>query len=84
MIKFRVLFGEIQECEVIKETEKQLTFINYKGVAIKENKRGSDCSWHESKHDAKECVISECNAIISKLNRQIECEVNRRTVIEQL
>lgn len=71
-IKFRARFNKIEEFEVIKETEKQLVYLDERGRECREAKITDWQSWHNSKEDAKEFMIGKKRKEIEQLNNRID------------
>ena len=73
MKKFRANYGtRIEEFEVTKETDKQVVYINNMGREIREAKKSDWASWHNSKEDAVNFLISKEQAKIDEKLKQIQ------------
>jgi hypothetical protein len=86
MKKFRAWhsFLSIEEFEVVKETDKQVTFIRDNGKEYKESRSSAYTSWHDSKEDAKLEVIRRIKFDINKLDSQIKYQKERIKEVEAL
>ena len=75
MKKFRSVSDyRIDELEVIKETEKQVVFIENNRES-REAKRSDYASWHDTKEEAREVMINRQRLKIEGYQRQIKyCE----------
>jgi hypothetical protein len=71
MKKFRARFNEIKEFEVVKETEKQIVYINEYKRECREAKIADWQSWHNSKEDAINYLIRKKQAEINQLEARI-------------
>ena len=72
MKKYKALFERIEEYEVVKETPKQLTFINERGSEIRESKRTEWYSWHDTYEEAKQALIEKYSNIVELKERQLD------------
>lgn len=73
MKKFRAKWGDrIEEIEIVKETDKQVIFINSNGRENREAKNSNWATWHNSKEEAKQYLISEQENKIEEKLRQIK------------
>lgn len=80
MKKFRAtsygLYPKIEELEVIKETEKQIVFIekdwNGRGYEQRNSKNSKWDSWHDTHAAAKDYLIEKQMSRIGELKLQIE------------
>jgi hypothetical protein len=73
MKKFRACYsGKIEELEIIKETEKQIFFISNSGMKTRENKLSNWASWHHTKEDAIDYLVSKENEEIESRLREIK------------
>ncbi len=85
MKKFRSKYGtEIEEFEVVKETDKQVIFLNSRGKEQREAKISGWQNWHDSKEDAKAFLISECDNQIGAHKFQIDMLIQRKNNINKL
>lgn len=81
MKKFRAgYFGELEEFEIIKETEKQVIYTSKSGVKTRENKFSNWAYWFDKKEDAVnylgsrekeklESTLIEIEGIIERLRK---------------
>jgi hypothetical protein len=81
MKKFRAgYFGELEEFEIIKETEKQVIYISKSGEKTRENKLSNWAYWFDKKEDAVnylgskekeklESALIEIEGIIERLRK---------------
>jgi len=69
---------------MVKQTDHQIIYRDEKGREYRENKSGSYWSWHDTKEEARERMISDCNNEISKLNKSIERQKNKISKIQSL
>ena len=72
MKKYRALFEQIESYEVVKETPKQIIYINNSGREIREQKMTGYYSWHDSYDDAKQALIEKHSDDVEKKERQLE------------
>lgn len=72
MKMYRRCFDNIKELEVIKTTDKMVTFINSVGREMKELKESNFVTWHETKEEAHDKIISDIKYKIEHLSKQIE------------
>jgi len=72
MYKYRAIWERIEKLEVIKETPKQVVFINVRGGQDRELKKTSYFSWHDTFEEAKQALIDEKQFKIDTLKRQLE------------
>ena len=77
--KFKAYNDSIDEIGIINETSSRITYIS-EGIETTE----SNCRWFDTKDEAKEYLITECNKRIDGYNDQIEYQVKRRSKIEAL
>lgn len=80
MKMFRARFNKIEEFEVIKETEKQVVYINERGRSEREAKTADWQSWHNSKEEAIEFMVDRKRKEIEHLNNRIDyinSEINK-------
>jgi hypothetical protein len=68
--------GEIKEIEVLRTTEKTVTTKNGR-----ENRMGEYASWHDTKHDAVQHLLSLSKARINQAQKVIE---QQNSIIEKL
>ena len=91
-IRANLLHDSIEEFEVIRETEKRITFIysynNHKGETIQrettENKQSNYQHWFNSKIEAKEKLIQITETTIKLLHSRIEDEKQKLEKIKLL
>ena len=72
MKKYRARFNKIEEFEVIKETEKQVVYLNERGRESREAKTADWQSWHNTKEEAKEFMANKKRKEIEQLNNRID------------
>jgi hypothetical protein len=84
MIKFRERWNEIKEYEVVKETEKQLTYIDEYNRQQREAKVSDWQSWHDTKEEARSFLIVKKMKEIEKLKAQIKYKEEEIERIQKL
>jgi hypothetical protein len=73
MKKFRANYGtKIEEFEITKETDKQVVYTNEMGCETREAKVSDCASWHNSKEDAVNFLISKEQAKIDEKLKQVQ------------
>ena len=82
MKKFRTFSNhQITEYEVVKETEKQIVYLNERGREMREAKISDWASWHDTKSDAKDYLTTRELRKVKNYSDQIEyC----KSVIEKI
>ena len=82
MKKFRTFSNhQITEYEVVKETEKQIVYLNERGREMREAKILDWASWHDTKSDAKDYLTTRELRKVKNYSDQIEyC----KSVIEKI
>jgi len=82
MEKFRTTDGEvITKYKVIKETDKQITYINKIEREVRENKESSYHQWHNTFDDAKNFLIEYNTKRINNLETQL---FNAKEILEKV
>jgi len=84
MYKYRAMWERIEKLEVIKETPKQVVFINEHGLQDRALKKTSYFSWHDTFEEAKQALIDEKQFNIDKLKRQLENVNDRLNIVRGL
>ena len=83
MKKFRANYGtRIEELEVTKETDKQIVYKRKEdGREVRESKVSDWASWHETKEDAVNFMVSKQQLKIDEHLKQIEyCQERIETI----
>ena len=70
MKMIRARFARLEEFEVIKETEKQIVYINERGTETREAKVSDWSSWHKTTEEA-------INYLISRKQKEIDTYLSR-------
>ena len=85
MKKFRTAYSnEIGEFEVVKETEKQIVFLNKRGREEREAKQTHYNSWFDTREAAKEHLISKCLEKISHYEKMVAVSYDQLKEIKEL
>jgi hypothetical protein len=85
MKKYRVnKMIELQEHEIISETEKTITYRNLGKCPAVENKKADWHNWFDTKEEAKTFMLRECDAIIATCKSKLKDTVKQRAKIEKL
>ena len=77
MIMYRVretMFSGIslQEKEVVKTSEKTVTYIHSMRGKVRESKKNRSTSWFESYEEAKDCAVKQLQKQIKTHSRHLE------------
>ena len=72
MIKYRTQFGEIEEVEVMRETDKQVFHASPRGQDRRENKVSDWRNWHDTWEAAHAFLIAEAQRDIEELRIRLE------------
>ena len=71
MEKYRASFAGIKKYQIVKETEKQVVFLDGNGKEKRLAKISGRASWHDTKDEAIEYLINQEKVKISEFNRLI-------------
>jgi len=72
MYKYRAIWETIEKFEVIKETPKQVVFINVRGGQDRELKKTSYFSWHDTFAEAKQALIDKKQFEVDSIERRLK------------
>lgn len=74
MIKYRTdRWGDkIESLEVLKETEKQIVYMNRHGREIREAKSSEWQKWHDTWEEAKDSLLRRAESRVQSLRCQLE------------
>ena len=72
MKMFRARFNRVEEFEIIKQTEKQIVYIDERGREQREAKIADWQSWHTSKEEAINFMVAKKQKEINLLLGRIE------------
>ena len=62
---------EYSEFTVVKETDKQVTYLNFKGIEVKENKRTSNYAWFDTEKQCVEHIVYILKRVIKSLEQRL-------------
>lgn len=72
MIKFRTQFEEIRAIEVVRETDKQIVWLNKNGHEQREAKASSWRNWHDTWEDAHAFLVAGAEREVKLLRSQLD------------
>jgi len=76
--KYKAIFGKIEECEILRETDKQIVKVNSLGREVRESKISDWQSYHDTYEDAKAHLIQKEEKEVDRL------KVLLKKAVEQL